>query len=290
MTDLHRAASIGPNGCAIIPMRARAGLIVVSLGLALAGCARARAIPRVRVAPPRAASLDEVLAAYDGYCKGTETLSASGDLDVRDLRAGKARKLSVRLVARRGGRLYLKGAVAVVTALEVVSDGTRFWFQVPSKKTVWTGAAAEAAPRAAETEDAPYYALRPADVTSALLPEPLSPDATETVLLEADRDTFSLAVARLEGSRGRVRRRVWLDRQTLRPSRLRTYDEKGDVRTEVRLQGWTASGPQRVDIARPLDGYEAAFSFDKVESNVAVPERAFAPRTPPEYKVVEVGK
>jgi hypothetical protein len=27
-----------------------------------------------------------------------------------------------------------------------------------------------------------------------------------------------------------------------------------------------------------------------VESNAAVPERAFAPRTPPEYKVVEVGK
>ena len=87
-----------------------------------------------------------------------------------------------------------------------------------------------------------------------------------------------------------MRRRVWLDRQTLRPSRLATYDERGDVRTESRLGGWTASGPQRVEIARPMDGYEASFAFDKVESNVAVPERAFAPRTPPEYKVVEVGK
>jgi outer membrane lipoprotein-sorting protein len=290
LTDLQRAASMSRIRCEDIPMRARAGLIVVSLGLVLAGCARARPIPRVAVTPPRAASLDEVLAAYDGYCKGMETLSASGDLDVRDLRAGKARKLGVRLVATRGGRLYLKGSVAVVTALEVVSDGTRFWFQVPSKKTVWTGAAAEAAPKAAETEDAPYYALRPADVVQALLPEPLAPDATETVLLEGDRETFSLAVARVDGSRGRLRRRVWLDRQTLRPSRLSTYDERGDVRTEARLSGWTASGPGRVDIARPLDGYEAAFSFDKVESNVAVPERAFAPRTPPDYKVVEVGK
>jgi outer membrane lipoprotein-sorting protein len=271
-------------------MRARAGLLVVCLGLALAGCARARPVPRVAITPPRAASLDEVLAAYDGYCKGMETLSASGDLDVRDLRAGKARKLGVRLLATRGGRLYLKGAVAVVTALEVVSDGARFWFQVPSKKTVWTGAAADAAPQAAETEDAPYYALRPADVTQALLPEPLDPGQSETVVLEADRETFSLSLARIDGNRGRVRRRVWLDRQTLRPSRLRTYDDRGDVRTEARLGEWTAAGPQRVDIARPLDGYEAAFSFDKVESNVAVPERAFAPRTPAEYKVVEVGK
>jgi outer membrane lipoprotein-sorting protein len=290
LTDLHRAASMGRTRCEDIPMRARAGLLVASLALALGGCARARAIPRVALTPPRAASLEQVLAAYDGYCKGMETLSASGDLDVRDLRAGKARKLGVRLVARRGGRLYLKGSVAVVTALEVVSDGARFWFQVPSKKTVWTGAAAEAAPRAAETEDAPYYALRPADVTSALLPEPLAPDATETVILEADRETFSLSLARLEGGRGHVRRRVWLDRQTLRPSRLSTYDERGDIRTEARLSGWTPTGPQRVDIARPLDGYEAAFSFDRVESNVPVAERAFSPRTPPEYTVVEVGK
>lgn len=272
MTALRRAASI------------------VSLGLTFAGCARARAIPRVDVSAPRAASLDEVLAAYDGYCRGIETLSASGDLDVRDLRAGKARKLGVRLVATRGGRLYLKGSVAVVTALEVVADGARFWFQVPSKKTVWTGAAAGAAPTAAETENAPYYALRPADVTSALLPEPLDPGPDETVVLEADRESFSLALARLEGARGRVRRRVFLDRQTLRPVRLRSYDERGDLRTEARLSSWTASGPRRVEVSRPLDGYEAAFTFDRVEGNVSVPDRAFQPRTPPEYKVVEVGK
>jgi len=271
-------------------MRARTGLIVVSMGLALAGCARERAIAKVAITPPRAASLDEVLAAYDRYCTEARTLSASGDLDVRDLRAGKARKLGVRLVAARGGRLYLKGTVAVVTALEVVADGGRFWFQVPSKKTVWMGGAAEAAPTAAETADAPYYALRPADVTSALLPEPLAPETGETVLMEADREAFSLAVARVEGGRGRVRRRVWLDRQTLRPSRLRLYDERGDVRTEATLAGWTGGGPQRVDIARPLEGYEASFSFDRVESNVPVPDRAFAPRTPADYKVVEVGK
>src|SRR5213593_3849420 len=180
--------------------RAMALLLVVLPG---AGCfARPRTIPAVPARPLRAASLDEVLAAYEAYANGNETLSASGDLEVRDLRAGRARKLGVRLVASRGGKLYLKGSVAVVTALEVVSDGTRFWFQVPSKKTVWTGAAAEAAPQAAETENAPYYALRPADVVQALLPEPLSPDAKETVLLEGDRETFSLAVARVDGSRG----------------------------------------------------------------------------------------
>jgi len=59
------------------------------------------------------------------HANGIETLSASGDLEVRDLRAGRARKLGVRLVASRGGKLYLKGSVAVVTAMEVVADGQR---------------------------------------------------------------------------------------------------------------------------------------------------------------------
>ena len=58
----------------------------------------------------------------------------------------------------------------------------------------------------------------------------------------------------------------------------------------ARLSSWTGTGPERVEISRPLDGYEAAFTFDRVEKNVPVPERAFQPRTPPEYTVVEVGR
>jgi hypothetical protein len=67
--------------------------------------------------------------------------------------------VGVRFVAARGGRLYLKGSVLVVTALEVVSDGERFWFQVLSKKTVWTGPN-DAGNRAEGADKAPYYALR----------------------------------------------------------------------------------------------------------------------------------
>lgn len=257
------------------------------LGLGFAGCATAPvATPAVPRRSLRAATLDEVLAAYEGYCKGNETLSASGDLDVRDLYAGKARKLGVRVLAARGGRLYLKGSVSVVTALEVVSNGDRFWFQVPSKKTVWTGDTA--APAQAEDEGAPYYALRPRDVTAALLPEPLAPGAGDGVLLEADPETFSLTLGRPAGARGLVRRRVWLDRQDLRPVRLRSYDERGDLQAEAVLTSWKDGSPRKVEIARPAEGYEAVLTFDKVERNVSVPERAFQPRTPEGYTVVEV--
>jgi hypothetical protein len=243
--------------------------------------------PAAVLRPLRAASLDEVLAAYDSYCASGKTLSASGDLDVRDRRTGRARSLGVRLVATRGGRLYLKGSVAVITAMEVVADGQRFWFQVPSKKTVWTGAAAGEA-REAGTEDAPYQALRPSDVTSALLPEPLAPRPGETLLLDADRESFTLTLASPADGRGLARRRVSLARDTLLPVRLRQYDGRGDLETDVTLGAWSGADAHQIDIQRPLQGYEASLRLDKVERNVAVPERAFVPRTPEGYAVVEV--
>jgi hypothetical protein len=238
--------------------------------------------------PLRAATLEEVLAAHDEYCRGTQSLSASGDLEVRDLRAGKARRVGVRLVAARGGRLYLKASVAVVTALEISADGKRFSFQIPARKTVWIGSA-DADPRA-EDEKAPYYALRPRDVVSALVPDPLAPGEGESLVLEADRDSFSLALVRMARDRGTARRRVWLDRDTLQIVRSRSYDDRGDLVMEATLGDWQEGAPRQVMVARPREGYEASFRLEEVQRNVAVPERAFVPRTPEGYAVVEVDR
>lgn len=262
--------------------------VTACLGLLLPGCGVAkRPIAVVPDRPLRQASLDEVLTAYDRYCNSLQSLRASGDLDLRDLRKGQARKLGVRVVAGRGGRLYIKGSIAVVTAIEVVSDGQRFWLQVPSKKTVWTGSASSA-PKTG-VEDAPYDALRPSDLLAGLLCDPLAPATEDAVTLESDREAFSLSVARLRSGQGVVSRRVWLDRETLAPLRLRTYDDRGDLVREATIGSWTGGQPRRVQVVRPREGFEAVFTFDEVQPNVAVPEKAFAPRTPPDYKTVEVG-
>ncbi|HET7293047.1 MAG TPA: hypothetical protein VFM88_11515 [Vicinamibacteria bacterium] len=254
------------------------------------GCAT-RAIPPAAAPtrPARAVTLQEALDSYDRYCGELRTLSATGDLDVKDLRAGKQRKLGVRLLATRGDRLYLKGSVLVVTALEVVSDGRRFWFQVPSKKTTWTGSVLDEAPPAEGADQAPYYALRPRDVTAALLPDPLAPAEGETVVMEAERDAVWLSVARTSEGRGLVRRRVGLDRERLQPVRLRTYDQRGDLLSDVSLSAWSEEAPRRVVIQRPAEGYVADFRLEKVELNKAVPEKAFEPRPAEGYRTVEVG-
>jgi outer membrane lipoprotein-sorting protein len=265
--------------------RAAAALLVA---LAFSACATPHLIPGPPwLAEPRHASPEEILGAYDAYCSGIRTFSGSGDLELRDLRAGKSRRVGVRFVAARGGRLYLKGSVLVVTALEVVSDGERFWFEVPSKKTVWTGLS-DAGNRAEGADKAPYYALRPRDVTSAFLPEALAPDDGDALLFEADRQSFAVTVARIGNGRGYARRRVSLDRETLQLVRARDYDARGDVITDASFGGWSGGVPHQVTIERPSLGYVASFALDRAESNVAVPDRAFAARTPEGYTVEEV--
>ena len=266
-------------------MNRPASALLVASAL-LSGCAGA-APPRpvAPLAPVRTASVQEARDAYDGFCKGLSTLSAKGDLDVRDARTGKVQRLGVRVLAQSGGRLYLKGSVAVVTAIEAVSDGERFWLQVPSKKTVWTGPASRAAE--SERENAPYYALRPADVATALLPEPLLPQDGEALFLEGDRSTVSVTLASLE-SPWVVRRRVSLGRESLQPLRSSHFDARGDLVRDVSFADWRAGFPHRITIARPMDGYVAAFSLESVRLNEPVPGRVFAPRLPEGYKVVEV--
>jgi outer membrane lipoprotein-sorting protein len=265
-------------------------VVAVALVAALAGgCASGLPARRPASAPlPPLPEPEEALAAYQAYCRSVESVSASGDLEVRDLRAGKTQRLGVRLVAGRGGRLYIKGSVAVVTALEVVADGRRFWVQVPSKKTVWTGPAESGPGADAGTEEAPYHALRPADVVEALVPEPLAPGDGEALVMEAEGTGVSLTLADLHQGRGRARRQVTVERGTLRPLRLRRFDARGELQAEVRLGDWRDGSPRRVSIVRPAEGYEAAFALEKVQRNVALPERAFVPRTPASYRVVEV--
>lgn len=217
-----------------------------------------------------------------------QTFSGAGDLEVRDLKTGRSRKVGVRVVAARERRLYLKGTVLVVTALELVSDGRRFWLEVPSKRTVWTGPS-DAASEAEDGEHAPYYALRPSDVTFALLPEPLTAGENEALVFEAGPDGFSLAMTRLDAGRGSVRRRVWVDRETLLLRRARLYSASGDTVAEAAFGGWEAGLPREVTISRPLDGYVAAFALHKAEANVTVPDRLFDPRIPEGFIVKEVG-
>ena len=107
-------------------------------------------------------------------------------------------------------------------------------------------------------------------------------------MLEADASAYAVSVVQVEGTRGRLRRRIWLARDTLVPSRTRTYDGVGETLAEVDLGQWQDGLPRFITVSRPQEGYQAGFSLSKVDRNGKLPEKAFQPRLPEGYTVVEV--
>ncbi len=273
------------------------------LALAAACSSAPKRFDPIEVPARRQETAAAVSEAYDAFCRSLESMSASGDLTVYDAVTGKSRQVGVRVVAERGGRLYIKASTAMITALEITADGERFWFRLPTKKTVWTGPAEatasemdieaeEAAPAdpddESEPDDGPFKALRPADIVRALLPEALDPGDGDLVSFAADGRYFSLLLFEASGGRGLARRRVWLERDTLQLARTRSFDETGDVVTESRFGGWRDGMPHEVEVWRPQEGYKASFLLSRLSTNVSIPDRAFKPRIPEGDKIIEV--
>lgn len=260
-------------------------------GLAACGGATKLVVPAglVPSLPLATATRAEIRAAYDAYARGIQTFSASGDLSVSDLRKAELRRLGVRVVAQRGGRLYLKGSVGLVTALEVTADGDTFWFRLPTKKKLWTGRTGVAEPDFGEDdEDAPYRALRPGDVTRLLVPEPLDLAPGESLVFEAEPFAFAMTRVRRAGDVQVALQRIWLTRDNLELAKIWLYDEEGNVRSEARYGNFAAGLPHRVAIERPIEGYRAVFDLDRVRSNVDIPEAAFTGSIPDNHEVIVV--
>ena len=66
------------------------------------------------------------------------------------------------------------------------------------------------------------------------------------MLFEADPTSFSLVEARPDQGRGKVKRQLWLSRDTLEPLRSRAYDARGELQVEVSFGGWTDGTPRVV--------------------------------------------
>jgi outer membrane lipoprotein-sorting protein len=117
----------------------------------------------------------------------------------------------------------------------------------------------------------------------------MEPGPGQALVLDGDRTFAGLSLVRLQDDRGPALRRVLLDRETLRPAAVLTYDPGGVLLREVSYADWREGAPRRVTVARPQQGYEAEFALEEVEVNVALPERAFEERPAEGYKLVEVG-
>ena len=152
------------------------------------------------------------------------------------------------------GRLYLKGSVAVITALEVVSDGERFWFQVPSKKTVWTGAARARRRTRARTKRPTTPCGPPTSRRrSCRSRSPARGGDASSSRPTARRFTLTLAAPAAGPRARRGAASPWIARRCSR-SRLRRYDERGDLEHGGHPRRLAEGQPHQVEIRRPVAG------------------------------------
>ncbi len=135
--------------------------------------------------------------------------------------------------------------------------------------------------------------LRPQHLTDALLVRPIDPHAAGVMYVQSEFFQSEKEPAKLESNKrvmrgyylleelqargdggGRLLRRFWFDRVNgIRLARLETFDEKGNLITDIsygELKRFGAGGeallPAQVSITRPQDHYKITITYQTPES------------------------
>lgn len=147
--------------------------------------------------------------------------------------------------------------------------------------------------------------LRPQHLTDAFMIRPIEPDNSsiyvQSQFFQEEADTRPRAKKSSRVMRGyylleelsqpqagevKISRRFWFDRVNgIRLARVQTYDDRGQIITDVSYanettlgSGATASLPSRIEITRPLDQYKLSITYQNassVELNRDFPVKAF---------------
>lgn len=203
--------------------------------------------------------------------KGQLRMYWSGDED--------SRHVNVQLFATSTGALRLDGKRSLLgTIFQLVGNGIEFQLSIPDHGAHYTGTAAVPSD---PDPDRPYFALRPHHMTEALLPEvlPTTNASGSFVVPETYPSRYSLVWMEADGGTPRIRRKVLIDRETLRVGRIEGFDADGRIEFIATysnyLGGGIAAYPGRIEVERPWE--EMVFRFDLTEAdrNPSIPAGAF---------------
>lgn len=289
---------------------ARLAVVLSALGVVACG-----GPPPLRDVPPRpdyrSASLGELVDRANAWT--APSLRASGRMRLFWAGTDESDHVDVELLANRTGALLLQGKRSIVgTIFTLSSDGFAFELSVPDHQAVYIG---DATVPAEPYPERPYLALRPRHVVEALLPAPLpvppeeaatfsggpgrdageggTPEAAgggrERLQLETWPDRY--AVTWMD-ARGRLRRRVWLDRLDLRVDRIQGFDDDGRIDFIARYSEWKGPEanalPGRIRVERPWEDLTFEFEIDEAHRGVRLRREQLRPPRPPGYRVLTI--
>jgi len=225
--------------------RLAVGLVLAAAAAAGCGPTRGSAAPG---APQAVLSRDEVLRAHNAWADSIQHVWSRAAIllnfptgDVDDQGRGKRlqQDLDGHLFLQKPENLFIHGQVLGHEVFAVGMNPRKFWLWVrPRVNTVWVG------DRGGAWES--RFVVAPKDLMTAIGAFRIDLGAQENVAFVVEDRHYVLAEDRaLDGKRVPMRR-VWFDRQTLRPARVDLFDERGRCILMAELMRYERTG--RVDV------------------------------------------
>lgn len=205
--------------------------------------------------------------------------------EIKDIRAF--------VLYRKPSDIHIIGQYPVVStkAFDMVSNGTQFKFQLPSKNLFVVGL--DSAPATSKNK---LENLRPDAFLSSMLIRPAAPDEHPWLIDATDEDNALYILFFIkDGPNGDriITRGVWFDRIDLSIVRQTAYDDKGEMVSDTRYSKWTEYSnvmfPSHIDLNRPVDGYGVVLNITDMKMNTELTDTQFALEQPEGYRLQTIG-
>jgi outer membrane lipoprotein-sorting protein len=267
------------------------------------GCAVRRTIrvtPPPVSAPPRQASVAELVKEVDAWSQDISTLTARVEFKptTGSVYTGVIKEYqNVRgfILMKKPDMIRIIGQAPVVNTeiFDMASDGREFRVSIPPKnkfivgKNSYQGSAKQ-----------PLENLRPVHILDALLIPPI--DETKEKFFEEETHTvtgqyFYVLNIVEPNATGELtlKRKVWFDRADLNITRLQLYGTGGALVEDVNYAGYRdyqgIRYPAEITLNRPEEGYTLTVTMEKATFNQPIAPENFVLKKPPNATLVELG-
>ena len=288
-----------------LPLTGRFAAVLILLAVVIGGwdCAVKRTIrvtPPSVSAPPRQASVAELVKDVDTWSKDISTLTATvvfkpttGSIYTGVIK--EYQNVHGFILMKKPSMIRIIGQAPVVKTeiFDMVSDGQQFRVSIPPKNKFIVGDN-----NYHGSVQRPLENLRPSHILEALLISPIAETRekffNEETLTPTGQHFYVLNIVEPDGSGElNLKRKVWFDRADLGISRVQIYGPGGAQVEDVNYADYRdfqgIRYPAQITLNRPDEGYALTITVEKATFNQPIPPEKFVLKKPPKATLVELG-
>jgi len=279
---------------------------VALLVVAASGCAVKQTTviqPFAVPAPPREATLEELIANLNSQADDVRTLQAKVDLETTtgSVYSGVINEyhdVQGYILIQKPDLIRIIGQAPVVgtNIFDMVSDADKFQLYIPSKAKFIVGKTSLHRDSENKLEN-----LRPQHILDAMLVPPISAhdhcylEEAESEAAKKDERRYYIATVLAIGPNGalELKRKVWFDRSDLEMARLQLYEPGGRHVEDVQYSDYQNFGgtryPTRILVKRPIEDYQLAITIVNVPTlNQPIDPAKFTLQKPAGVELVDL--